>query len=199
MKKFLFVICFLLFSHTPVLASEIPEKIVLHNVLNYEAGDLQIGNYVQPKINIQLYSIPGDPQSAVIGELAPDEFALVRSYQLHTFPRQNSFILTKRIKDFAVDNTHIRNIQPAKHDEIYFLTYRGEGYFQALWQGHIIWLQPKYQVNIRGTQLWLCLQHPETGLEGWVMVNEGDWQEGDFTIFFKEKKTDDNQFFTKNK
>ena len=192
MKKLLLTICLLLLTASPLAASQIPEKIILHNFPYLENWDMQEGqatqnvHQVKAKAAITLYTTPGNTQGPVLCILPAEQSALVISAQLHTFPPQNPFVLTRKVKAFEVDNPHIKIAPPARHDEIYFLADRGKGYFQAWWKGHIILLQPKYKVDVRGNELWLCIQHPETKLEGWTLINTEDWHTGDFSIFFTE-------------
>ena len=194
MKKALLLAAMLVFIFSAnVSASEPPEKIILHNAINFEAIEQITGRYASPKEDTLIYLTAGDKSSPVMGIIKANSFAEIVAYELHTFPKQNSFILTKKVKakEFAADNPHIKIVPPARHDEVYYLAYRGEGYFQAWWKGYIIWLQPKYQVDIKGDELWLCLRSPETGVEGWAMAEKDKWHENvTFAIFF-DKIPDD--------
>lgn len=166
-----------------------PERIILHNAANFEVIESIPGKYVSPKEDTTLYLRAGDKTSPVMSTIKKDSFAAVLNYELHTFPLQNSFILTKRVseREFKKDNPGIKIAPPANHDEVYYLAYRGEGRFQAWWRGHIVWLQPKYKVEIKSDEFWLCLQHPETGMEGWALLEDDKWHESAiFAIFFNE-------------
>ena len=186
-KTYIIAAIFIFIFSAHAFASKPPEKIILHNAINFEAIEQITGRYASPKEDTLTYLTAGDKNSPVMGIIKANSFAEIVSYELHTAPMQNPFILTKKVKEkeFAADNPHIKISPPARHDEVYYLAYRGEGYFQAWWKGYIVWLQPKYQVNIKGDELWLCLRNPETGIEGWALAEKGNWHENvTFAIFF---------------
>ena len=151
MKKIfvsLLIVIVVCITHSAITnAEEPPETVVMRHVASGEVICDPLTRYLMSKVSVKLYTWPYyDSEEA--GYLQPNRLAKITDYETHCFPYKNAIEMDGQT--------------------VYLLMYRGEGHYSVWIDGKII--SKDMQTNRINTEsrLWLKINNPDTGDEGWI-------------------------------